>query len=111
MIRSVESAKYLILLGAPYAIRGLYADLIILDKSLRALLPARNLLHPVVVATVARAYDNFDDLVINAGLKACRSAARRINAAASFVRESLTKVKCLTSLTLGTSLYLFSLVC
>ena len=37
MLRSVESAMYLRSIGAPFGIRGLYSDIIILSQNMEAL--------------------------------------------------------------------------
>ena len=72
VLRSVESAMYLRSIGAPFGIRGLYSDIIILSKNMEALLPLRNLLHPAVVVTMSVAIPNFSELVIVAGLSGYR---------------------------------------
>lgn len=59
-------------------------------------MPVRDLLHPGVIATMTKAMPDFQDLVIQAGLKVCRKAARRMNAIAAFVEEHQTGKKCLS---------------
>ena len=81
ILRAMENATYLRSIGAPCGVRGLFLTLVILSQGLRALLPFKSLLHPAVIATVVNAVPQFSGLVITAGLKVCRTAARRVNAA------------------------------
>lgn len=96
MLRAVESSMYLRNLGAVFGVRGLYSDVMLLGRSLGKLLPLRNLLHPAVLATMTRAYPSFEATVISAGLKSSRAAARRINAAASVIKEEITQTRALS---------------
>ena len=49
-----------------------------------------------VLATMVRAYPTFQSTVISAGLKTSRAAARRINAAASVVKEEMTGARAIS---------------
>ena len=53
VLRADESAIYLRSIGAPFGVRGLLSDIVILNQGFRVLLPLRDLLHPAVIATVA----------------------------------------------------------
>ena len=57
------------------AIQGLFSDLVVLDSSLKNLLPLRDLLHTAIIATMGKAFPSFEEAVLQAGLKTCRSVA------------------------------------
>ena len=58
---------------APFGVRGLFTDILVLGQTAKTLLPLREILHP------ARTVPSHNNALAAASMRACREATKRIN--------------------------------
>lgn len=93
ILRAVQSAIKLNSCGAPFGVRGLYADVLVLGHTAATLLPLRELLHPAAIALAARTIPSLGSALAAASMRACREATKRVNLAWVVFEEQTTGQK------------------